>query len=249
MRMIDPRASVVAKRLSSVKRVVAFCSAKGGVGKTLCTAAAGVALAGSGYRTGILDLDLSGASTHVFLGVAPRLPDEDRGILPLPVTDGLGLMSAALFTGERAFPLRGPGVTDALREMLAVTRWGALDFLLVDMPPGLGDGILDLARLVPTLNAFVISTPDRVSLAVVERLLALLGEMKVTVSGVAANMTRGDAQPVRDMARRHGLPFAGQVPYDGTIEEAIGDPARIAASGVAAAVFVSLRACGLIPDR
>jgi len=246
MRVIDPRASVVTKRLSAVRRVVAVCSAKGGVGKTFCTAAAGVSLARSGFRVGILDLDLPGASVHSFLGLRPELPQEKDGILPLPVTDGLVLMGAAAFTGERALPLRGASVTDAMLEMLAVTRWGALDFLLMDMPPGIGEEILDLARLVPRVKALVVSTPERVPVAVVERLLALLREMRVNVSGLIANMVRGDASTVRELARRAGVAFAGEVPFDASIEDAVGDPSRLASSAAAAAVFDALKKAGLL---
>ncbi len=244
--MTDPRGAVVGKRLSRVERVVGFCSAKGGVGKTMCTATAGAALARAGRRVGILDLDLQGASTHLFLGVRPRLPEEREGILPLPAADNLSLMSVASFTGERALALRGPDVSDAIRELFAVTQWGELDYLLIDMPPGIGEEILDLARLVPQLEAVVVSTPSAVSVAVVSRLLAILAEMGVPVAGVIANMVRDGAGGVRELARRSGAPFVGEIPFEPAIEDALGSPARLAASGAAA---VLLRAFSLMRGR
>jgi Mrp family chromosome partitioning ATPase len=102
-------------------------------------------------------------------------------------------MSAAAFAGNRALALRGPEVSDAILELLAVTLWGKLDYLLIDMPPGIGEEILDLARLIPTMEALVISTPSAASTSVVERLLSFLAEMKVVVAGVIANMVRGEA--------------------------------------------------------
>jgi ATP-binding protein involved in chromosome partitioning len=243
--VIDPRGAVVEKRLVGVGRIVAFCSAKGGVGKTFCTSAAGLALAASGRRVGILDLDLQGASVHVFLGLVPTFPAEDRGILPLPVRENLSLMSAAAFTGEKPLPLRGSSVTDAMLELLAVTRWGSLDYLLIDMPPGIGEEILDLARLVPRLDALVVSSPALVSVTVVERLLALLARMNVNVPGLVANMARGDARSVGDLAKRAGVRYAGEVPWEPGIEAAVGRLGPLLASPATSAVLAALRECGL----
>lgn len=234
--MSDPRGAVVAKRLSGIGRIVGFCSAKGGVGKTMCTTVAGLLLARSGRTVGMLDLDLQGASVHVFLGMTPALPEEKEGILPLPVERNLSLMSAAAFTGERALALRGPEVSDAILELLAVTQWGSLDYLLIDMPPGIAEEVLDLVRLVPRLQAVAVSTPAAASVAVVERLLGVLRELRVPVPGVIANMVRGDSGPVRDLARRFGLPFAGEVPFDPGFEAAVGRPASLAGTQAAEAL-------------
>lgn len=237
---MDPRGAVVEKRLSRVRRIAGFCSAKGGVGKTMCTAVAGAALAQAGKRVGILDLDLQGASVHLFLGVSPGLPREKEGILPLPVAANLSLMSVTAFSGEKAMALRGTEVSDAIRELLAVTQWGELDFLLVDMPPGIGDEVLDLARLIPRMESIVVSTPSTVSIAVVERLLAVLSEMGVRVPGVVANMVRDGSSGVREMSARCGVPFAGEVPYEPGIETAMGAPSRLAATGAAQALLRAL---------
>ncbi len=245
--MIDPRSAAVRKRLAGIDRVAAFCSAKGGVGKTLCTTLAGIALAASGGKVGILDLDFQGSSAHVFLGVPPHFPQEEKGLVPLPVLEGLVLMSAAAFAGNRALALRGPEVSDAILELLAVTQWGKLDALLIDMPPGIGEEVLDLARLVPRMEALVVSTPSMASTSVVERLLSFLAEMRMTVAGVIANMVRGDAAPVRELAARFHVPFAGEVEFEPGIEDALGFPARLEASRAAAALLAALRASDLAP--
>jgi ATP-binding protein involved in chromosome partitioning len=242
LHVTDPRGAVVGKRLSGVGRIAGFCSAKGGVGKTMCTTVAGIALARQGRRVGILDLDLQGASVHVFLGVQPGLPKEKKGILPTPVAENLCLMSVAAFTGERALALRGTEVSDALRELLAVTQWGSLDYLFIDMPPGIGDEVLDLARLVPRMEAIVVSTPSSVSVAVVERLLSVLADMHTAVPGVIANMVRDGAESVNDMARRFGVTFAGEVQYEPGIERAVGAPGLLALTGAAAALLHALAA-------
>jgi len=243
--MIDPRGSVVTKRLSGVRRVVALCSAKGGVGKTTTTALAGVILAGAGRRVGILDLDLQGASTHLLLGVEPRFPEEDSGILPVPAAKGLSLMSAAMFAGERGLALRGGEVSSAILELMAVTVWGDLDFLLIDMPPGIGEEILDLARLVPRVEVLVVSTPSILSVAVVARLLSVLRQMNVGVLGVVANAVRGRADTVSRLAGEAGVPYGGAVPYDEGLEAATGDPARLAGTVAAQALREALDRLGL----
>jgi ATP-binding protein involved in chromosome partitioning len=242
---MDPRASVIGRRLGGVRRVVGVASAKGGVGKTTCACLAAAVTAADGRRAGVLDLDLSGSSAHLFLGVEPRLPAEDHGVLPVSAAERLLLMSAALFSGSRALALRGPEVTDALLELLAVTRWGELDCLFIDLPPGLGEEIMDAARFIPRLEAIVVSTPETLSVAVVERLLALMRDLRLPAAGVIATMVRGSAGPVQDMAARAGARFLGEVPFDPGLEAAIGDLRRLAFTPSAAAVRRSLRAAGI----
>lgn len=243
--MIDPRGSIVTRRLAGARRIIGFCSAKGGVGKTTSTALAGVVLSEAGRRVGILDLDLQGASTHLLLGVSPRFPEEDRGIVPLPAATGLSLMSAALFAGERGLALRGADVSSALLELLAVTVWGDLDYLLIDMPPGIGEEVLDLARLVPRMEALVVSTPSAVSVAVVARLLGVLQEMRVGVVGVVANAVRGSSEPVRALAAAAGVPYGGDIPFDEGLEEATGDTTRLGRTAAAASLRAALERLGV----
>ncbi|MGA2640496.1 MAG: P-loop NTPase [Spirochaetia bacterium] len=247
--MIDPRGTVVQRRLSGIGRIAAFCSAKGGVGKTLCTTVAGLVLSEQGKKVGILDLDFQGSSAHVFLGVPPRFPEEEKGLLPLFVTEGLCLMSAAAFAGNRALALRGPEVSDAILELLAVTQWGRLDFLLIDMPPGIGEEVLDLGRLIPRMEALVVSTPSTASIAVVARLLAFLAEMRIVVAGVIANMVQGDSASVQAMCSKFQVPFAGEVAFDAGIEDALGAPGRLAGSGTATALRAALHAVDLVQER
>jgi ATP-binding protein involved in chromosome partitioning len=139
-------------------------------------------------------------------------------------------MSFAAFSRENAVPLRGGEVSEALLEMLAVTIWGPLDFLLLDMPPGIGDELLDVLRLLAGAEFVVVATPSALALRVVERLLALLEELRLPVRGLIENMahsrqaaatgTLGQAgRDVAAAAARHRLPLLGSVPYLAEIEE------------------------------
>ncbi len=224
--MIDPRPEVIGRRLAPVRRILAFSSAKGGVGKSVCCVLSALALGRAGCRVGLLDLDFQGASAHLLLGVQPRFPEEQGGIRPLRARGTLDFMSFAAFSRENAVPLRGGEVSEALLEMLAVTIWGPLDFLLLDMPPGIGDELLDVLRLLAGAEFVVVATPSALALQVVERLLVLLEELRLPVRGLIENMARGH-QPsgnVAAAAGRHRLPLLGSVPYLAEIEELLASP-------------------------
>jgi ATP-binding protein involved in chromosome partitioning len=224
--MIDPRLCVIERRLSSIRRILVFSSGKGGVGKSICSSVASLILAHRELRVGLLDLDFHGASTHIFLGASLGFPEESHGLLPLSVDEGLQFMSIAAFTGERAVPLRGDDVSNALIELLTVTIWGELDYLIVDMPPGIGDEVLDLIRFMGRSEVVVISTPSVVSVRVVGRLLRMFLELEVKVRGIIENMCfnsmGSDLQ--RGLAETLGIKHLGTIPYFPNLEDAIGSP-------------------------
>jgi len=99
-------------------------------------------LANKGCKVGLFDLDFTGPSTHIILGAQKTVLKEEKGIVP-PTVQGLQYMSLIYFVGDNPAPLRGADVSNALIELLSVTQWGQLDFLVIDMPPGIGDAVLD----------------------------------------------------------------------------------------------------------
>lgn len=227
--MIDPRPAVIRKRLAPIRRILAFASAKGGVGKSVCSVLSALALRDGGRRVGLLDLDFQGASAHLLLGAELRFPEEEGGIRPLRVRGSLDFMSFAAFSRERAVPLRGREVSDALVELLAVTVWDPLDFLVVDMPPGIGDELLDVLRLLPGPEFVIIATPSAFALQVVERLLALLQELRLPVRGIVENMARpGGGAAVAALAARYSLALLGSIPYLPEIESLLSSPDPLA---------------------
>ncbi len=228
--MIDPRDAGIALRLAGVRRVLAVSSGKGGVGKSTCAVVGSLILARRGLAVGLLDLDFQGASCHTLLGCRPGIPVEDRGLLPLEPAPGLRFATIASFIGERPAAMRGSALAEALREMLAVTRWGALDVLVVDMPPGIHDSTLELTRVAPATRHLVVATASRVALAVAARLLRYLREADAPVVGLAENMRRTAAEAgsaVPALAARERISFLGSLPFDGTLEAATGDPGRL----------------------
>ncbi len=233
--MIDPRLVAVKKKLSLIKRILVFSSAKGGVGKSICAAVSALSLSQAGFRTGLLDMDFQGASAHIFLGTELCFPEESRGIKPFRIKERLDFMSFAPFSREHPVPLRGNDVTQAMIELLAITVWDELDFLVVDMPPGIGDEVLDILRFMNRAEFIVITTPSGVVIRVVERLLEMLRNLEVPVVGIIENMKTNES-PYRTnscgernlsnsyMAKRFQMKLLGSIPFIPDMDELVGRP-------------------------
>jgi ATP-binding protein involved in chromosome partitioning len=249
--MSDPRLSIIERRFRPVRRILAFASGKGGVGKSCCSSTAALLLAKGGMKTGLLDLDFHGASDHLILGIDPGLPGEKGGVLPIETLYGLRYMGIAPFTGEHGVALRGDAVTDAIRELLAVVIWGDLDVLIIDMPPGIGEAILDLSRYLRQGEVVLVTTPSTLSLLVMDRLVEVLGSGEIRIAGYLTNMVhrhekprevRSPQQPLREEGRAgNHLPLLGEIPYVEEIEEQIGFPDRLLAGRFAAALSAALQ--------
>jgi ATP-binding protein involved in chromosome partitioning len=140
------------------------------------------------------------------------------------------------FTGDRAAPMRGREISDALVELFAVTNWGELDVLVVDRPPGLGDAMLDAIRLLPDARYLVVANASAVVLETVRRTVRLLKELGVPIEGIVENMARGAGETVAELSRAFSVPWLGAIPFDPGLEEALGDPERIAATAAARAI-------------
>jgi len=223
--MLDPRLSVIDERLKPIKNIVAVSSGKGGVGKSLIAATSALILAKKGFKTGLLDLDFTNPSSHVILGAESAYPLEDKGVVP-PKISGIEYVSMVFFTGDKPSPLRGQDVTNAFIEVLALTRWSELDFLILDTPPGLGDVILDLLKLIKRLNFLVVTTPSKLSLETVKKLIALLRSLKAPIIGVIENMSTG-TYSVKEEIEKLNTRFLGSIPIDPEIENALGAPEKI----------------------
>jgi ATP-binding protein involved in chromosome partitioning len=235
--VIDPREAGIALRLAEVRQVLAVSSGKGGVGKSTCAVVCSILLAKRGLAVGLLDLDFQGASCHVLLGCRPVLPLEDRGLLPLEPFPGLRFATIASFIGERPAAMRGAALAEALREILAVTRWGPLDALVVDMPPGIHDTTLEIARLVPEARHLVIATGSRLATSVAARLLQHFRDSGTRVVGLVENMARAGAPGgAASLAAAACVPFLGALPLDSSLEAATGDPGRLLATPFARAL-------------
>jgi ATP-binding protein involved in chromosome partitioning len=233
--VIDPRSGVVKQRLAGVARILPVTGGKGGIGKSVTASLLALLLAERGRRVGLFDLDFTGPCDHLVLGIDERFPKEQFGVEP-PERHGLRFMSVSIFAGSTAAPLRGVDLTNALLELLAITRWGELDALVLDMPPGLGDIALDAVRLIDRAEYLVVANASRVVIETVRRNLDLLRELKLEVAGVVENMQRGETEAVRELAGSYDHRYLGAIGFDPSLEQAIGDADRLRGTDVAGAI-------------
>ncbi len=239
---MDPRPAVVARRLGGVRRIVAVTGGKGGIGKSSIAVGLALAFARGGARVGLLDLDLWGPSDHVILGIPRPALAEDDGLVPASV-DGIAFLSIASIIGERPAILRGDDVASAILELLAVTRWGDLDLLVVDMPPGFGDTVLDAARYLPRAEYVVVATPSKLTLATTRRTLELLRRLRLPVLGLVENLRHdGDAAVAGRLWTAGTVRTLGTVHLDDAYERSLGDPGRLATTRFAGEVAAVARA-------
>jgi len=222
----DPRTSVINDRLKRIGRIVAVSSGKGGVGKSMVATTLALTLAKKGCRTGLFDLDFTSPSTHIILGAKYAQPREEKGLIP-PMVEGLKYMSLVYYSGDNAAPLRGADTSNALIELLAVTLWGDLDYLVIDMPPGIGDAVLDLIRLVRRIEFLIVTTSSQLAFETVKKQVALLQDLKVPIVGIVENMKMKESKNVRQQTEKLGLKFLAEIPYDAKIESAIGDTEKL----------------------
>lgn len=178
------------EKVAGVDRIIAIASGKGGVGKSTVAANLACALAAEGRRVGLLDADVYGPSQPRMLGVSGRPASPDgKTILPMR-NHGVTMMSIGLMTNEgQAVVWRGPMLMGALQQMLTQVQWGALDVLLVDLPPGTGDVQMTLAQKAQVDGAIIVSTPQDVALLDARKGIDMFRQMKVPIIGMIENMS------------------------------------------------------------
>jgi len=222
----DPRLAITDERLKGVKRVLVVVSGKGGVGKSLIATTLSLMLAKHGHSVGLLDLDFHGPSCHIILGAKNLMPTEKRGIIP-PEVHGIKFMSVVYYVGEEPLPLRGAEISNAFLELLAITRWGRLDYLIVDVPPGMGEEVLDVIRLMKRGEFLIVTTPSQLALKTVSRLTKLLLELKVPILGMIENMRITKTKIVEECAEKFGIKYLGFILFDAALEESVNIPEKL----------------------
>jgi ATP-binding protein involved in chromosome partitioning len=217
--------------IPGVKAIVAVASGKGGVGKSTVAINLALGLRDLGLKVGVLDADIYGPSVPKLLGLKGK-PAMANGRMQPMENYGLKVMSIG-FLVEEETPMiwRGPMVMSALTQMMREVDWGALDVMIVDMPPGTGDAQLTMAQQVPLRGAVIVSTPQDLALADARRGIAMFKRVNVPVLGLVENMsyfmcpecgTRSDIfghGGARHEAERLGVPFLGEVPLHIEIRE------------------------------
>lgn len=217
--------------LPEVGKIVAVASGKGGVGKSTTAVNLAVALAAQGLRVGLLDADIYGPSLPQMLGAREKPRAEGQRIIPLQRW-GLKAMSIGFLVDEETPMIwRGPMVMGALEQLMGQVEWGALDIMVVDMPPGTGDAQLTMSQRVPLAGAVIVSTPQDVALLDARRGVRMFERVNVPVLGIVENMSFfccpncGHREDVfghggaRREAERLGVEFLGELPLKLSIRE------------------------------
>jgi Mrp family chromosome partitioning ATPase len=177
---------------SRIGQTIAVMSGKGGVGKSLVTAALAVHLARQGKKVGILDADLTGPSIPKLFGLPPGgVRGSEMGILPANTRTGIRVMSTNLLVPEEdtAIVWRGPVVTGTIRQFYEQVLWGRLDVLMIDLPPGTSDANLTVIQNLPLNGAVLVTTPQALAGLVVRKGVRMLQELKVPILGIVENMS------------------------------------------------------------
>jgi ATP-binding protein involved in chromosome partitioning len=226
-----------------VKAIVAVASGKGGVGKSTVASNLALALARIGHSVGLLDADIYGPSQPRMLGIRGRPETADGKILEPMRAFGVKVMSMGFLVPEETPMIwRGPMVMSAIQQMLRDVNWGALDILVVDMPPGTGDAQLTMAQQVPLAGAVIVSTPQDIALIDARKGLNMFRKVDVPVLGIVENMSWfacpncGHVSHVfahggaREEAERLGVEFLGEIPLDMAIRETSDEGRPIVAS-------------------
>lgn len=219
--MADPRTIIVEERLNRINHIIAVSGGKGGVGKSLFASILALILAKKDYKVGLFDLDFTSPSTHVILGAGDVYPTEEKGVIP-PQIHGMKYMSIIYYSGNKTAPLRGADVSNALIELLTIVKWGKLDYLILDLPPGIGDATLDIIRFIKRIKFLVVTTSSQLAFETVKKLTDLLKKQGLPIIGIIENMKMTQSKNIRKLTEAMDLIFLGAIPYDKNVEEAIG---------------------------
>ena len=213
---------------SQVKKVIAVVSGKGGVGKSTVTSMLAMAMHKLGYKTAILDADITGPSIPKAFGLHEQIVGSDDGMLPAVTPEGIKVMSINLLLPNETDPViwRGPVIAGAVKQFWEDVAWGELDVMVIDMPPGTGDVPLTVFQSIPLDGVVVVSTPQDLVGMIVRKAVNMANMMNIPVLGLVENMSYalcpdcgkrielfGKSKIAQEAAALH-LPVLAQLPFD-----------------------------------
>ena len=215
--------------LPGIGAVVAVGSGKGGVGKTTVSVNLAIALTKLGKRVGLIDADIYGPNVPMMMGQTRQPSVTDDSMMEPLESFGVKFISVGLISpGDKPLVMRGPMLHQIIRQFLTQVKWGELDYLIVDLPPGTGDVVISLVQTVPLTGAVVVSTGSGVALQDARKALEMFHQVNVEVLGLVENMSQmrlpsGEVIDVfgaggtASTARQYNLPFLGSVDLDPAI--------------------------------
>ena len=216
----------IREKLSSIKNKVGVYSAKGGVGKTTTAVNLAHALSAMGHSVGILDADIDCPNVCMFLGIDQRLSGE-MPIVPVE-KNGIKVLSTAMFVDDERRPIiwRGPMIGKMVSEFLENADWGALDYLIIDLPPGTSDSPLSLIQLLDLKGFVIVTTPQHIAAVNAIRSGMMAKRLGVAILGVVENMSDGSRKGGHEVSEALGCDMLGMIRNDAMIGS-ISDSGRI----------------------
>ena len=214
--------------LSDIKHVFGVMSGKGGVGKSMATGLIASLLARKGHKVAVMDADVTGPSIPKMFGITAKASGDELGINPIETASGVKIMSINLLLEDETAPVvwRGPVIGGVVKQFWTDVKWGEIDVLLIDMPPGTGDVPLTVFQSLPVEGIFIVTTPQELVSMIVEKSVHMAELMSIPVLGIIENMSyvlcpdcgkRIDIFPkngTADLAAKLRLPLLAQVPMD-----------------------------------
>lgn len=214
--------------LSSVKHIIAVMSGKGGVGKSLVTSMLAVNMQRLGYKTAILDADITGPSIPKAFGIKGGVDGDNNGMIPPTTTSGIDIMSVNLMLEDETKPVvwRGPVIAGAVKQFWTDTIWHNIDYMFIDCPPGTGDVPLTVFQSIPIDGAIIVSSPQDLVSMIVSKAANMAQLMDIPVYGLVENMSYvkcpdcgkeikvfGDSH-IEEIAEKFGYDLLGRIPMD-----------------------------------
>ncbi len=229
--------------LSKIKKVIGVVSGKGGVGKSLVTSLSAVESARLGYRTAILDADITGPSIPRSFGLTEKACGSEEGLYPVKTSTGISVMSLNLLTENETDPVvwRGPMIAGVVKQFWTDVIWGDVDFMFVDMPPGTGDVPLTVFQSIPVDGIIIVTSPQELVSMIVEKAVNMARLMNIPVLGLVENMSYvlcpdcgkkieifGKSH-AGEIADKYGMNVLGSLPFDPKLAAEV-DAGRIEAN-------------------
>ncbi|MBP1555473.1 MAG: Mrp/NBP35 family ATP-binding protein [Oscillospiraceae bacterium] len=219
---------------SSIKNVIAVVSGKGGVGKSLVTSLLASGAARRGFKTAILDADITGPSIPKALGLKDKVTGDEEGMYPVTSSLGIKVMSLNLLLDDDTTPVvwRSPIITSSITQFWSDTVWGDVDYMFVDMPPGTGDVPLTVFQSLPVTGIVIVTTPQDLVEMIVTKAVRMAGLLNIPVLALVENMSYLEcpdcgrkipvfgASHVEETAERLGIDTCARIPIDSDLSRA-----------------------------
>lgn len=218
---------------SNVKKVIAVVSGKGGVGKSLCTSMLSVLTSRRGYKTAILDADVTGPSIPRIFGLKPGVDGTEEGMFPVKTATGIEVMSVNLLLEDEQTPVvwRGPVISGTVSQFWTGVLWGDVDYMYVDMPPGTGDVPLTVFQSLPVNGIIIVTTPQDLVSMIVAKAVKMAQKMDIPILGLVENMSYlecpdcgkkisvfGESH-IDEIAKEYSIPVLAKLPIDPKVAE------------------------------